>query len=187
MRRIAIFAAAVVLVAAAPVWAAEKTTEIPTAPHVVLVQGGSFALSSSGYSVPLTGVAGLFGWGPSYRLDAGVEPNLTGGFTAGVGATIGAGPGESGSGYSLRMGGGWTRLGAMDGFSVNPVSRLGLAEITSTGSDVALSFTYRRSIATGLSLTGAAEAHRSTAGTSVVDPLSGASQFVLGAGIALRF
>ncbi len=186
MRRTFVFAA-LFSVFSASIFAAEKpVTTIPAVQRVVLVQGGSINLGSSAYSVPLTGVTGLFGWGPESHLDAGVESNLAGGYMAGVGATVGSTPGDPGSGYTLRVGGGWSGLSTSSSFSVNPVSRLGMAEATPDGGDMALSFIYRRSIASGLSLTGAAEAHHGTAG-SVVDPTNGASQLVLGAGLALHF
>ncbi|HEY1723736.1 MAG TPA: hypothetical protein VGG27_21015 [Magnetospirillaceae bacterium] len=160
---------------------------IPAAQPVVLVEGGGFSLSGPAYSVPLTGVTGLFGWGSGYRLDAGVQPNLTGGYTAGLGATLGAAAGERGSGYSLRVGGAWSGLTAVQSFSANPVGRLGMADMTpSTGGDMALSFDYHQSIASGLSLTGAAEAYHGGA-NSAIDPTSSVNQLVLGAGIALRF
>jgi hypothetical protein len=176
------------MVFAAPAWAADKpAVTIPaTAQHVVLVEGGGFILNGPAYSVPLTGVTGLFGWGRDYRLDAGVEPNLTGGYLAGIGATVGGTASDPGSGYSLRVGGGWSALGASQMFSVNPVSRIGMAEATPAGGDMAVSVSYRRSIADGLSLTGGAEAHRSTSG-SVLDPVSTANQLVVGAGLSLHF
>lgn len=181
--------AAIFAVFAAPALAADKTTSTipPGAQPVVLVQGGGFTLNGPAYSIPLTGVTGLFGWGPDYKLDAGVEPNLTGGYLAGVGATVGGSSSDPGSGYSLRVGGGWSALNAAQVFSVNPVSRIGMAEATPAGGgDMAVSVSYRRSIASGLSLTGGAEAHRGTT-TSLVDPASGASQLVVGAGLSLHF
>jgi hypothetical protein len=187
MMRRTLSLAALLTVFSVSAWAADKpVTTIPASQRVVLVQGGGFALNGPAYSVPLTGVTGLFGWGPDSRLDAGVEPNLTGGYMAGVGATVGATPGDPNSGYSLRVGGGWSGLSAVQAFSVNPVSRIGMADATTAGSDMAVSVSYQRSIASGLSVTGAAEAHRGTS-TSLTDPLSGASQLVVGAGLSLHF
>ncbi len=142
MRR-TFFFAALFSVFSASIFAAEKpVTTIPAVQRVVLVQGGSINLGSSAYSVPLTGVTGLFGWGPESHLDAGVESNLAGGYMAGVGATVGSTPGDPGSGYTLRVGGGWSGLSTSSSFSVNPVSRLGMAEATPDGGDMALSFRF---------------------------------------------
>lgn len=183
------FALAVLLaVSSASAYAADKqTATIPASVQpVVLVQGGGFTLTGPAYSVPLTGVTGLFGWGSNYRLDAGVEPNLTGGYLAGVGATVGAGLGEKGAGYSLRLGGGWSSMAVAQSFSVNPIARIGLVDATVPNGDMALAFSYHQSLTSGLSVTGAAEAHRSN-GNALVDPTSGTNQLVLGAGLALRF
>ena len=182
LRPIPIAAALFALLASTPVWADDAGANAPVMRHVTLVEGGALISAGQAYAIPLTGSTGLFGWGTGYKLDAGVQPNLVGGYTAGLGATLGAGPGQQGSGYSLRIGGGWTG----DRFSVNPYSHLGVSEVATPASDMALSFTYSRAIMPGLSLTGSAEAYRPL-GPSLLDPTGGSSQVVVGAGLGLRF
>lgn len=148
----------------------------PPVRHVTLVQGGGFVTGGPAYSVP------LFGSASTYRLDAGLEPNLDGGYTAGLGATIGVPQGQLGSDYTLRIG----RSSTGDWFSVNPFSRLGVTEVASPASDMALSFTYSRAILPGLSLTGTAEAYR-PAGPNILDPVGGGGHLVIGAGLGIRF
>ncbi len=168
--------------AGVPAWA-DGTAPAAPAPHAItLVQGGAFVNSSQSYGVPLTAGTGLFGWRTGYKLDAGVQPNLIGGYTAGLGATLGAEPGKTGSDYTLRIGGGW----GGDRFSVNPFSHLGVSEVATPNSDMALSFTYSRAILPGLSVTGTAEAHRPV-GASLADPTGGSGQIVIGGGLGIRF
>jgi len=182
LRLTSIIAAVAAFLAISSARADDNSLGAPPARHVTLVQGGGFVAANQSYMVPLTGTTGLFGWGSEYKLEAGVQPNLIGGYTAGLGATIGVAPGQLGSGYSVRIGTGW----AGDWVSVNPFSRLGVTEVATPAGDMALGFTYSRSILPGLSLTGTAEAYRPV-GANILDPVGGVGQVVIGAGIGIRF
>jgi hypothetical protein len=141
-----------------------------------LTQGGGWGYGNAADSVT------VLDWGAGYRLDAGRMPTLTGGYLSGFGAVVGAASGEPGATYSFHLGAGQQN----DRFSVNPFSRLGLAEVSGPTNDVGLGFTVSRSLTPNLSLTGEAEAHRNF-GVTGVDPLSGTNEVVIGAGLGLRF
>lgn len=154
---------------------------------VTLAQGGGFAsynpttvsvLGNTGFSVSLASGAAPFGWRQAYRIDANVAPNLLGGYTAGVAAAMGARPGEVGTTYGLKVGAGW--IG--EGFTGGPSAPSDFHE----ASDTAVSISVTQSITPRLSFIGSAEAHRGLA-PNTLDPIGGASQVVIGAGIGLRF
>jgi len=175
-------AAIVAFLATSPAWADDSATGGTAVRHVTLMQGGAFVTSGQPFAIPLSGGAGPFGLDSVYKLDAGVQPNMVGGYTAGLGATVGVPPGKLGSDYTLRIGGGWQS----DWFSPNPFNRLSVSEVATPSSDMALSFTYNRAIMPGLSLTGTAQAYRPV-GPSILDPMGGGSQVVIGAGVGVRF
>ena len=182
LRRTPTAIALLVLLASGAAWADDNATNTPVGHRVTLVEGGAFATSSQAYAIPLTTGTGLFGLGTAYKVDAGVQPNMVGGYTAGLGATVGVAPGKLGSDYSLRIGGGW----AGDWSSSSPFNHLGVSELPTPSNDMSLSFTYNRAIMPGLSLTGTAEAYRAV-GPSVLDPVGSGSQVVIGAGLGIRF
>jgi len=152
----------------------------------VLVQGGGLAFTGLdggtwGVSVPLTGETGVFGWGRDYRLDATLQPNLGGGYTAGIGAAVGAMPGQPGGTYALRLGAGWLA----DQVGLNAASGSAPVATPQSPSDLNLSLGYSQSLLPGLSFSGGAEAHRGMGGG--VDPTTEANQIIIGAGIGMRF
>lgn len=125
---------------------------------------------------------GFLAWqADDYRLDASVAPSLDGSVIAGVGAVVGARPGQTGTSYGLRLGAAW--LG--DRFTVNPASGLGLADVVSPTSDVNLSFTVNHALTPSLSVIGTAEARRPVG--SPADGVSVQSRFLVGAGLGYRF
>ena len=91
---------------------------------------------------------------------------------------MGARPGEVGTTYGLKVGAGWIGEGLAGGPSAP-------ADFHET-SDTAVSFSVTQSITPRLSFIGSAEAHRGIA-PNTLDPIGGASQVVIGAGIGLRF
>ena len=84
-----------------------------------------------------------------------------------------------GTTYGLKVGAGMDRRGPRR----RTVRSGGLPQRTS---DTAVSFSVTQSITPRLSFIGSAEAHRGIA-PNTLDPIGGASQVVIGAGIGLRF
>jgi hypothetical protein len=149
-----------------------------------LVAGVSPMPGAAFTSAPTKGMqmGGFLAWqAEDYRVDATLSPSFDGSVTAGLGAAVGAKPGQTGTSYGLRLGAAW--LG--ERFTVNPASGLGLAEVVAPTSDVNLTFTVNHALTPSLSVIGTAEARR-----PVGTPLDGAvmqSQFLFGAGLGYRF
>ncbi len=143
-----------------------------------LASSGFGALSSKGMQM-----GGFLAWqADDYRLDASLAPSFDGSVVAGLGAAIGAKPGQPGTSYGLHLGAAW--LG--ERFTVNPASGLGLAEVVAPTSDVDLTFTINHALTPNLSVIGTAAARRPVGGT----PLDGAvsqGHFLIGAGLGYRF
>lgn len=158
-----------------------------------LVKGGGFSFGflpasefgqTAGGSVGTGAGGGFLAWsGGAYRFDAMVRPFSLGGLAADVGASAGVEPGELGTSYGLHLGTAW--LG--DRFTINPVSRFGLAQLQDQANDVNVTFTVNHALTPSLSIVGAAEARRNLGGSSVIDPTISQSELVIGAGLGLRF
>jgi hypothetical protein len=143
------------------------------------VTDGAFgSLASRGMKM-----GGFVAWqAEGYRVDASVAPSLGGSVIAGVGAAVGARPGQAGgTSYGLRLGAAW--LG--DRFTVNPASGLGLSDVVSPTSDVNLTFTVNHALTPSLSVIGTAEARRPVG--SPTDGTAVQSRFLVGAGFGYRF
>ena len=157
--------------------------------RLTLWDGGSIAVGLASPAVALPSQAsggglqtgGFLSWrGEAYRLDATLAAGL-GGVKAGLGAAVGALPGEIGTSYGLRLG---TAQGG-ERFTVNPTSRLGLTETQPPLSDVNVSFTVNHALTPSLSLIGTAEARRTTG--PMPDGGIGQNRYLLGAGLGFRF
>ena len=188
MRRIALSLLLLAPIAVSQARAADQLAATPASPaKPALVQGGDLSFAGLGAGawdlrVPLTGEADAFGWGPTYRLDAALLPNFAGGYTAGVGAALGAMPGEPGGTYALRIGAGWLP----DQYSPRFGGLPSAGSPTPLANDVNMSLTYSRIVTPGLFVTGGAEAHRNLGGTAL-DPAVETGQVILGGGVGLRF
>lgn len=136
------------------------------------------SLSSKGMQM-----GGFLAWqAEDYRVDASLAPSPDGSVVAGLGAAVGAKPGEPGTSYGLRIGAAW--LG--ERFTVNPASGLGLAEVVAPTSDVNLTFTVNHALTPNLSVIGTAAARRPV-GTTPLDGTTTQGQFLFGAGLGYRF
>jgi hypothetical protein len=138
----------------------------------------------SGQSSKGMQMGGFLAWqAEDYRVDATLAPSLDGSIIAGVGAAVGAKPGQIGTSYGLRLGA--ALLG--DRFTVNPATGLALSEVVTPSSDVNLTFTVNHALTPSLSVIGTAEARRPVGST----PLDGAAtmqgHFLFGAGLGYRF
>jgi hypothetical protein len=146
--------------------------------------GSSLAKSTFGDSGLQTG--GFLAWQSSiYRVDATVSPNIEGQMSAGLGASIGAQPGESGTRYGLHIGTNWT---ASDRYTLNPVSGLNLAELGAPNNNVNVGFMINHALTPNLNLIGLAEAQRGFG----LNPLDGSSnsglgRLIVGAGLGYKF
>lgn len=143
----------------------------------------SLAQSPVGGSGMQTG--GFLAWQNSiYRIDATLSPNFEGQMTAGLGASIGAMPGESGTRYGLRIGTAWT---SSERFTINPASGLGLAELAAPNNNVNVSFLINHALTPNLNLIGLAEAQRSFGYSPLDNSNTGLGRLVVGAGLGYRF
>jgi len=146
----------------------------------------SASLSSSAFGVPGMQAGGFLAWQSSiYRIDATLNPSFDGQTIAGVGASVGAMPGEAGTSYGLHIG---TALASTDHFTINPASGLGLAELAAPTNNVSLSLMVNHALTPNLNLIGLAEAQRNF-GTPTLDGgySSGIGRLVVGAGIGYKF
>ncbi|HIJ62435.1 MAG TPA: hypothetical protein HPQ04_07055 [Rhodospirillaceae bacterium] len=155
--------------------------------RLTLWDEGSIAVGLASPAVALPSQAdnmqtgGFLSWrGEAYRLDATLAAGL-GGVKAGLGAAIGAMPGELGTSYGLRLG---TAHGG-ERFTINPTSRLGLTDTQPPLSDVNVSFTVNHALTPSLSLIGTAEARRTTG--PMPEGGIGQNRYLLGAGLGVRF
>ena len=146
--------------------------------------GSSLATSAFGGSTLQTG--GFLAWQSSiYRIDATLNPNFDGQTIAGIGASVGAMPGQEGTSYGLHIGGAWA---ATDHFTVNPASGLGLADLAAPTSNVNVSLLINHALTPNLNLIGLAEAQRTFG--SPFDGYSystGIGRLIIGAGIGYKF
>ncbi len=143
-----------------------------------LATGAFGSLSSKGMQK-----GGFLAWqAEDYRVDASLAPAADGSVVAGLGAAVGAKPGQPGTSYGLRLGAAW--LG--ERFTVNPASGLGLAEVVAPTSDVNLTFTVNHALTPNLSVIGTAAARRPV-GTTPLDGATTQGQFLFGAGLGYRF
>jgi len=154
------------------------------------VSGGVAANSASLASPTLGGsglqTGGFLAWQSSiYRVDATLNSSVTGQTIAGLGASVGAMPGEEGTRYGLRIGTAWAPT---DRFTINPASGLGLAELAAPTNNVSVSLLINHALTPNLNLIGLAEAQR-TFGISPMDGSysSGIGRLVVGAGIGFKF
>jgi len=157
--------------------------------RLTLWDGGSIAVGIASPPVALPSqqdrgnlqTGGFFAWhGDAYRLDATLAA-AGNGVNAGLGAAVGAFPGETGTSYGVRLG----TAQSGERFTVNPTSRLGLTDAQTPLSDVNVSFTVNHALTPTFSLIGTAEARRPTGPM----PDGGVAQkrYLLGAGLGIRF
>jgi outer membrane scaffolding protein for murein synthesis (MipA/OmpV family) len=163
-----------------------------TAVHTPIYENGSV---SAGIATPspsflTTGktaanglqIGGFMAWaGDGYRVDAQLDPMLDGRVSVNMGTSTGAGPGETGTNYDLRMG--YVSVGPR--FSVNPDNRLALTQVDSPAPGVNLTFTVNHALTPSLSVIGTAEARRNLG--ALPDGSVSQNQFLVGAGVGLRF
>lgn len=128
---------------------------------------------------------GFLAWQTSiYRVDATLNPGFDGQVTAGVGASVGAVPGEIGTRYGLRIGTAWAPA---ERFAVNPSSGLGLADLAAPYNNVNVSFLINHALTPNLNLIGLAEAQHGFGLSSQIDGTSGLGRLVVGAGLGYKF
>jgi len=145
--------------------------------------GASLANSGVGASGLQTG--GFVAWQTSiYRIDATLNSSYNGQTVAGLGASIGAMPGEEGTRYGLRIGTAWAPT---DRFTINPASGLGLAELAAPTNNVNVSLLVNHALTPNLNLIGLAEAQRSFGTPLDGSYSSGIGRLVVGAGIGYKF
>jgi hypothetical protein len=127
---------------------------------------------------------GFLAWQTSiYRIDAQLSPSFDGQVFAGVGASVGAMPGESGTRYGLRIGTAWAPT---SNFTVNPNYGVSLAELSAPNRNVNVSFLINHALTPNLNLIGLAEAQRNF-GLSAIEGNSGFGRLVVGAGLGYKF
>src|SRR5579859_2093802 len=146
----------------------------------------SSSLASSAFGAPGMQAGGFLAWQSSiYRIDATLNPNFDGQTVAGVGASIGAMPGQEGTSYGVHIG---TAFASTDHFTINPASGLGLAELAAPTNNVSVSLMVNHALTPNLNLIGLAEAQRNF-GTTPLDGSysSGIGRLVVGAGIGYKF
>lgn len=147
---------------------------------------GVAPIASSAFSEPSPKgmqMGGFLAWqAEDYRIDASLAPSFDGSVVAGLGAAVGAKPGQTGTSYGVRLGAAW--LG--ERFTVNPASGIGLAEVVAPTSDVNLTFTINHALTPNLSVIGTAAARRPV-GSAPLDGASTQGQFLFGAGLGYRF
>ena len=144
------------------------------------------SLASSPFGSQGLQAGGFLAWQSSiYRIDATLNPSFDGQTIAGVGASVGAMPGELGTSYGLHIGTAWA---ATDRFTINPASGLGLAELAAPTNNVSVSLSITHALTPNLNLIGLAEAQRQF-GTPPLDGSysSGIGRLVVGAGIGYKF
>ncbi|PKU25288.1 hypothetical protein [Telmatospirillum siberiense] len=146
---------------------------------VAPLTGGAFNdMTSKGMQT-----GGFLAWqAEDYRVDASLTPSLDGSIVAGLGAAVGAKPGQPGTSYGLRLGAAW--LG--ERFTVNPASGLGLSEVVAPTSDVNLTFTVNHALTPNLSVIGTAAARRPVGNLSM-EGATMQGHFLVGAGLGYRF
>jgi len=174
-----------------PYWSLGGAAQAPLDGNRVLVwDGGSLSAGFAQGGAPSLGtvagkgmqMGGFLAWrGEGYRFDATLAPALDGSFSAGVGASLGAVPGEVGTSYGVRLGAAL----AGERFTVNPASGLGLAQMVAPNNDVNLTVTVNHALTPSLSVIGTAEARRVVG--SAPDGSAGQNHFSLGAGLGYRF
>lgn len=144
------------------------------------LSGGAFSdMGAKGWQT-----GGFLAWqADGYRVDASLAPSFDGSVVAGLGAAVGAKPGQTGTSYGLRLGAAW--LG--ERFTVNPTSGLaGVSEVVTPTSDVNLTFTVNHALTPNLSVIGTAAARRPV-GNMALEGGTTQSHFLLGAGLGYRF
>jgi hypothetical protein len=144
------------------------------------------SLALSPFGAPGMESGGFVAWQNSiYCIDATLNPNFEGQTVAGLGASVGAMPGEEGTSYGLRIGTAWS---STDHFTINPASGLGLAELAAPTNNVSFSLLVNHALTPNLNLIGMAEAQR-TFGNPVLDGSysSGIGRLVVGAGLGYKF
>lgn len=147
----------------------------------------SSSLATSTFGAPGMQAGGFVAWQSSiYRIDATLYPNFDGQSMAGVGASVGALPGEPGTSYGVHIGTAWA---ATDHFTINPASGLGLAELAAPTSNVSVSLTISHALTPNLNLIGLAEAQRSFTNPALEGTGYSTSigRLVVGAGIGYKF
>jgi len=150
------------------------------------VASPSASLASSVFGAPGMQAGGFLAWQSSiYRIDATLNPTFDGQTLAGVGASVGAMPGQEGTSYGLRIG---TAFASTDRFTINPASGLGLAELAAPTNNVSLSLTINHALSPNLNLIGLAEAQRNFGNPALDGSYStGIGRLVVGAGIGYKF
>jgi hypothetical protein len=150
---------------------------------VASATGPSLANSSLGGSGLQTG--GFVAWQNSiYRVDATLNSSINGQTVAGLGASVGAMPGEEGTRYGLRIGTAWAPT---DRFTINPASGLGLAELAAPTNNLNVSLLVNHALTPNLNLIGLAEAQRIFGTPLDGSYSSGIGRLVVGAGIGYKF
>ncbi len=159
-----------------------------------LVEGGGFSaglLEASGTAVPgmeftTPGTGGYLAWNlREYRIDATVRSLSTGGFSADVGATTGSLQANQGTSYGLRLGTGWVSDPTATFFGSS--TRWAVSESSPSNNDVNLTLTVNHALTPNLSLIGGAEARHYSATGASTDYSLAPSEYILGAGLGLRF
>jgi hypothetical protein len=146
----------------------------------------SAGLATSPFGASGLQAGGFLAWQSSiYRIDATLNPNFDGQTVAGVGASVGAMPGEIGTSYGLHIG---TTFAATDRFTINPASGLGLAELAAPTNNVSVSLTISHALTPNLNLIGLAEAQRNFGNPALDGSYStGIGRLVVGAGLGYKF
>lgn len=146
---------------------------------------GNAALSSSAFGNSGMQAGGFLAWQSSiYRIDATLNPNFSGQTVAGIGASVGAPPGQEGTSYGLRVGGAWS---SSDHFTINPVSGLGLADLAAPTNSLNVSLLINHALTPNLNLIGLAEAQRTFGYPLDGGYSSGIGRLIIGAGIGYKF
>ncbi len=146
---------------------------------------GTAALASSAFGNSGLQTGGFLAWQSSiYRIDATLNPNFEGQTIAGIGASIGAMPGQEGTSYGLRIGGAWA---SSDRFTINPASGLGLADLAAPTNSLNVSLLINHALTPNLNLIGLAEAQRTYGNPLDGSYSSGIGRLVIGAGIGYKF
>jgi hypothetical protein len=161
------------------VWQADDGMSAGLAP-------ASASLASSAFGAPGMEAGGFLAWQSSiYRIDATLNPNFDGQTVAGLGASVGAMPGQEGTSYGLHIG---TAFASTDHFTINPASGLGLAELAAPTNNVSVSLTVNHALTPNLNLVGLAEAQRNFGNPALDGSYStGIGRLVVGAGIGYKF
>ena len=149
------------------------------------VNSGTGALASSAFGSSGMQAGGFLAWQSSiYRIDATLNPNFDGQTVAGIGASVGAPPGQEGTSYGLRIGGAFA---ASDRFTINPGSGLGLADLAAPTNSLNVSLLINHALSPNLNLIGLAEAQRAFGNPLDGSYSSGIGRLVVGAGIGYKF